>query len=124
MKCPTKKWPAPGEPLVAAMKTGQRSDRCSNRLAYFGRIALAAQVRLEQIGDSLEAKGGVVWTSAQSLVDCLADAAIDERVDFSNKRVVELGAGTGAVGLWVAARWPTSIVVITDLVEAVPLMQR
>ena len=150
------------------------------------------RVRLAQIGDDLECKGGVVWTSAQALCDCLADASLPRHgqelgagsddgdglgggaaspmppmaaaqataaattaapatpaaapatpaaapalapasppeilamplVDFSNKTVVELGAGTGAVGLWVASRWPSARVVITDLAEAVPLMER
>lgn len=34
-----------------------------------------------------------------------------------------MGAGTGAVGLWIAARWPTSRVTLTDLAEALPLLR-
>mmetsp|Transcript_74873 Transcript_74873/g.150573 ORF Transcript_74873/g.150573 Transcript_74873/m.150573 type:complete len:366 (-) Transcript_74873:159-1256(-) len=77
--------------------------------------------------DGLEGTGGVAWTAAPALCSLLAlPLALPSSslvsgfrgVDFSNKVVVELGSGTGAVGLFIAARWPSAKVVLTDLAEA------
>lgn len=70
---------------------------------------------------SILGSGGVVWGCAPALCTVLSGSArcfsSDSKVDFSNKVVLELGAGTGALGLWIAAKWPTASVILTDLHE-------
>ena len=78
-------------------------------------------VRLAQQGNTLAAKGGVCWGAARAL--CALFAADPARVDLAGKRVLELGAGTGAVGLWIALAYPTARVTLTDLAEALPLLR-
>lgn len=75
--------------------------------------------------------GGVVWGCAPALCTVLAGrASSDNRsdnyldaVDFSDKVVLELGAGTGALGLWIATKWPTATVLLTDLPETMHLLR-
>ena len=62
---------------------------------------------------------GVIWGSAAVLCELLCRYA-----DLNKRYVLELGAGTGAVGLWVAKRWPSAKVLLTDVQEALPLLQR
>jgi hypothetical protein len=71
--------------------------------------------------------GGVVWGCAPALCTVLAGrssaANYLDAVDFSHKVVLELGAGTGALGLWIATKWPTATVLLTDLPETMHLLQ-
>lgn len=67
--------------------------------------------------------GAVVWGCAPAMctvlsgsANCFAnDHTTSNVVDFSNKVILELGAGTGALGLWIASKWPTATVILTDL---------
>jgi hypothetical protein len=70
--------------------------------------------------DGYSGTGGRVWECAPTLCTILA-ASPD--ADFQNRLVVELGAGTGAVGLWVAKRWQSCCVILTDVEEALPLLR-
>ena len=79
-------------------------------------------VRLAQQGADLACKGGVCWGAARSLCALFA-AGAPSRVDLAGKRILELGAGTGAVGLWIAMHYPTARVTLTDLAEALPLLR-
>jgi len=68
------------------------------------------------VEDRLEGTGGVCWGCAPALCSVLATSnteAISETfrsTNFSGKLILELGAGTGAVGLWIASHWPTATV--------------
>eukprot|EP00978_Attheya_sp_CCMP212_P048542 scaffold538538_cov67-Attheya_sp.AAC.1 len=74
--------------------------------------------------------GGVVWGAAPALCTVLASTAnytetsanIDA-LDFSNKLVLELGSGTGALGLWIAAKWPSATVILSDLPETQKMLR-
>ena len=70
--------------------------------------------------DGYSGTGGRVWECAPALCTILAASPDTE---FQNRLVVELGAGTGAVGLWVAKRWPSCCVILTDIGEALPLLR-
>ncbi|CAK0826739.1 unnamed protein product [Prorocentrum cordatum] len=72
----------------------------------------------DRLGTSEDATGGLVWPSAHALSAHLC--ARPELV--RGRRVVELGAGTGLVGL-VAAALGAEEVVLTDLPSALPLLQ-
>lgn len=63
---------------------------------------------------TIKGTGGVVWGCAPALCTILSSEA---DLLFSNKVILELGSGTGALGLWIAARWPTATVILTDLEE-------
>ena len=84
-------------------------------------VAGGTSVRLRQRGADLACKGGVCWGAARAL--CALFAANPARADLAGRRVLELGAGTGAVGLWIALRYPTARVTLTDLPEALPLIR-
>ncbi|XP_078493858.1 protein N-lysine methyltransferase METTL21A-like [Ciona intestinalis] len=59
---------------------------------------------------------GVVWEAATVLADYLAD-----NYDFHGRKVIELGAGTGVVGMAVA--YLGGNVTVTDLQKFLPLLQ-
>jgi len=73
------------------------------------------------VEDRLEGTGGVCWGCAPALCSVLATSNAEansvsfQGTDFSGKLVLELGAGTGAVGLWIAAHWPSAKVRVTTL---------
>ena len=75
-------------------------------------------------GEKVIGTGSVVWGCAPALCTVLSGNAScfsrddSNAFDFSNVVVLELGAGTGALGLWIAAKWPTATVILTDLPEA------
>ena len=93
----------------------------------------------------IEGTGGVVWGCAPVLCtilscsSCYTSTAIcaaaashsadgtsksaPPMLDFSNKVVLELGAGTGALGLWIATKWPKATVLLTDLPETMNLLR-
>ncbi|KAI9509809.1 putative methyltransferase-domain-containing protein [Russula earlei] len=80
--------------------------------------------------DSAIAKFGIagrIWEAAYVLmlyVRNLDAFEFDPRIDFGPRAVaVELGAGTGAAGLALAAAHPYARVVLTDLPEVCPLLQ-
>ncbi|KAK7489222.1 hypothetical protein BaRGS_00019600 [Batillaria attramentaria] len=70
-----------------------------------------------EIGDV----GCVVWDAALVLSRYLETADFSDGRDLESKTVIELGSGTGAVGL-VAASFGANVIV-TDLPEFVPLME-
>ena len=88
--------------------------------------------------------GGVVWGCAPALCTILSGSSsytltsstittdvsaasqsktVKTEIDFSNKVILELGAGTGALGLWIATKWPTATVLLTDLPETMTLLR-
>jgi Lysine methyltransferase len=71
--------------------------------------------------------GGVVWGCAPALCTVLSGRASSAHYlgafDFSHQVVLELGAGTGALGLWIATKWPTATVILTDLPETMHLLR-
>ncbi|XP_038051412.1 protein-lysine methyltransferase METTL21D-like [Patiria miniata] len=89
---------------------------------YFDRV-------LEFSGQELTIKqcyqgdvGCVVWDAALVLLKFLeSDSFRSNRGNLEQKRVIELGAGTGAVGL--AASLRGADVTVTDLEDFLPLMQ-
>ena len=95
---------------------------------------LGTKIYLAQLNhDGLEGTGGVAWGAAPALCTLLATPSSpiipDGNVhygaaDFANKVVVELGSGTGAVGLFIAARWPSAKVILTDFAEAQEQLRR
>jgi len=107
-------WPADHGPEDAPPPSGELDAETVLR-------AGGLNVRLAQQGNTLVAKGGVCWGAARAL--CALFAADPDRADLAGKRVLELGAGTGAVGLWIALAYPTARVTLTDLAEALPLLR-
>ncbi|KAH8074577.1 FK506 binding protein [Aureococcus anophagefferens] len=63
-------------------------------------VAGGASARAAAAGADLACKGGVCWGAARAL--CALFAANPARADLAGRRILELGAGTGAVGLWIA----------------------
>ncbi|KAJ0405138.1 hypothetical protein ATCC90586_009709 [Pythium insidiosum] len=68
--------------------------------------------------------GGSVWTSGEILTAHLEMHQEDYREIFEGKNVVELGSGTGYVGLMAAATFQPAKVVLTDLASHLNCIQR
>ena len=79
-------------------------------------ITVEQEVSKRRLGE--DSTGCVVWPSAHSM--CAHLCAHPELV--RGKQVVELGAGTGLVGLVCAALGAT--VLLTDLAQGLPLLER
>jgi len=65
--------------------------------------------------------GCVVWDAAIALAKYIEMEKAQAKYNFQGKAVIELGAGTGIVGLVAAVKGAK--VIITDLEQFVPLMQ-
>ncbi|DAZ92552.1 TPA: hypothetical protein N0F65_012782 [Lagenidium giganteum] len=65
---------------------------------------------------------GVVWNCARAMIEFLQHQVGAE--ELRGKRVVELGAGTGAVGLALALHAPLESLVLTDLVNVTALLEQ
>ncbi|XP_072042396.1 protein N-lysine methyltransferase METTL21D-like [Amphiura filiformis] len=75
-------------------------------------------IKQSYIGDV----GCVVWDAALVLSKYIESKGFSDRFgEIKGKKVVELGAGTGAVGLVAATKG--ALVKITDLADFIPLMQ-
>lgn len=71
--------------------------------------------------DRTVGKGGFVWDSGYILAEHVSRA---KEWQTGSPSVVELGAGTGVTGLFVARQIPQANVHLTDLPELLPLMQK
>lgn len=100
-----------------------------------GRSAASAMTRSFKISDNLTLSlhepsltednlGLKTWTSSLLLSRRLA--ALSKHVPAGRPRVLELGSGTGLVGLAAASTWQDSVseVMLTDLPEIVPNLQK
>ncbi|KAJ2310770.1 hypothetical protein IWW54_003011, partial [Coemansia sp. RSA 2705] len=68
--------------------------------------------------------GATVWDAGLVLAKYLDRQTAEGRLDLAGKTVLELGAGTGIVGIALARLQPQSTVVLTDKQELVPLLER
>jgi predicted nicotinamide N-methyase len=66
-------------------------------------------------------KGGFVWDSGFILAEHVAN---EKEWQWGNPSVVELGAGTGITGLYVARQVPSATVHLTDLPQLLPLLEK
>ena len=71
--------------------------------------------------DRTVGKGGFVWDSGYILAEHVSRAT---EWQSGSPSVVELGAGTGVTGLFVARQVPQAKVHITDLPQLLPLMEK
>jgi predicted nicotinamide N-methyase len=68
--------------------------------------------------------GGSVWTSGEILTNYLQDHQDEYASIFKNQRVIELGSGTGYVGLMTALCFEPKEVILSDLGTHVDCMQK
>lgn len=68
--------------------------------------------------------GGSIWTSGQILAEHLQSQQKRYRALFQGKNVVELGSGTGYVGLMAAVCFEPANVFLTDLASHVACLER
>ncbi|KAJ1933072.1 Protein-lysine N-methyltransferase efm6, partial [Linderina macrospora] len=66
--------------------------------------------------------GATVWDAALVLSKYIEKQVSLGSLDLSNKTVLELGSGTGVVGLSVALIEPTAKVILSDKQELLPLL--
>ena len=77
-------------------------------------------------GDMAVGIGGDKWPAADCFCKMLTDSTHSTYFKelLNGKSVVELGAGTGFAGILLAQAHPTSKVILTDLADHVPLIER
>ncbi|KAJ2887828.1 Protein-lysine N-methyltransferase efm6 [Coemansia asiatica] len=68
--------------------------------------------------------GSTVWDAGLVLAKYLDRQTEEGKLDLANKTVLELGAGTGIVGIALARLQPQCSVFLTDKQELLPLLQR
>ncbi|KAJ1817096.1 Protein-lysine N-methyltransferase efm6, partial [Coemansia sp. RSA 2599] len=86
----------------------------------------ASPVRVLQdaSGATRRGVGSTVWDAGLVLAKYLDRQAEEGKLDLAGKTVLELGAGTGIVGIALAQLQPQCSVFVTDKQELVPLLQR
>jgi Lysine methyltransferase len=103
-------------------------QECGSDVWNIGKSVCASCIRESMVRDmtiyALESPGylgigGKVWDSTFVLVEYLRN---NRHSIVEGKRIVELGSGTGILGIGLCSLRPESVV-ITDLAEVVPLMQ-
>lgn len=91
------------------------------------------QIRLAK--DPMVGTGGLLWPAGQVLATYLSTRLAADPALFQGKRVLELGSGTGVVGLCLAMRLPPTdssaeeedkgtTVTLTDLAKVLPVLAR
>ena len=88
----------------------------------FGDFQTGSRLVLEQ--DKSLGKGGFCWDAAFVLGEYLVQQLIETPATKQEIRAIELGCGTGLAGLIVAKAVPDCHVVLTDLPELMPLLNR
>ncbi|KAJ1797037.1 Protein-lysine N-methyltransferase efm6 [Coemansia sp. RSA 2399] len=68
--------------------------------------------------------GSTVWDAGIVLAKYVDWQTSEGKLDLSGKTVLELGAGTGIVGITLACLQPKCTVVLSDKEELVPLLER
>ena len=110
---------------LASLRLSERSGR-SAAPAMTRSFRISDELRLSLHEPSLteDSLGLKTWTSSLLLSRRLA--ALSKHLPSCNPRVLELGSGTGLVGLAAASIWQEQIseVLLTDLPEIVPNLQR
>ena len=100
--------------LTASAHSSVSSSPSLSRLI----VADDRELQLEQEFTGAE-EGSVLWDCSRSFLAFLQSC----KGDVLNKRIIEIGSGTGAVGL-ALARMGAKSVVITDKASQLPLMRR
>lgn len=97
--------------------------------AMFCERIRAAAMRLALLEDveqnaKLHVTGRIVWPACQVLCEHLASGALPGERALEGCSVLELGSGLGALGLYAAYCCGAARVLLTDLPDALPLLQR
>ena len=79
-------------------------------------------INIEQEYDGAE-EGSVLWDASRTLLAHVAHARESGIDEISGKRLLEIGSGTGAVGLALACMGAKSVI-LTDKASQLPLMRR
>ena len=112
--------------LIVAASTASASSAAALRLNRIDFGALAVDIEQEFTGAE---EGSVVWDASRTLVahvTHLREQAGDTNADdelVAGRRILEIGAGTGVVGL-ALARLGAKSVVVTDKASQLPLIRR
>jgi len=82
-------------------------------------VSLPKPIKILQ--DAREGCGGHLWNAAFHLCDYIERELLPKGL-LKNKRIIELGAGTGLVGMFVLLQPSNALVSLTDLNVMVPVM--
>lgn len=109
------------EPIETAstVSTDENANKTYRvRLDHFSRDVL-----LER--EPLAGTGGLIWPAGEFLASYLCQVS-EETQELRDKTIVELGSGTGIVGLSVAlnANLGSGVMYLTDLPQVIPLLKR
>lgn len=87
---------------------------------------LVGEARLRLMREPMAGTGGLLWPAGQFLAEYLARRARETPELFSGRKLLELGSGTGIVGLGIAMTIPlgTGTLYLTDLQQVLPVLHR
>ncbi|KAJ2718198.1 Protein-lysine N-methyltransferase efm6 [Coemansia sp. Benny D115] len=103
---------------------GAFDDYIEYELEISSNASAPVRVLQDPTGASRTGVGSTVWDAALVMAKYLDHQVSRGTLDLAGKLVVELGAGTGLVGLALARMQPGCRVVLTDKKELVPLLRR
>lgn len=111
--------------LVPAALPNNEDD--SSNALYISRLEVGGHSSLTITADPLHkiypyCIGNSLWTAAVELIRFMSDAIPDKVIQERYPRVLELGAGLGAVGMALARRGATDVL-LTDREIMLPLLQ-
>eukprot|EP00747_Dinoflagellata_sp_TGD_P194374 gnl/TRDRNA2_/TRDRNA2_61712_c0_seq2.p1 gnl/TRDRNA2_/TRDRNA2_61712_c0~~gnl/TRDRNA2_/TRDRNA2_61712_c0_seq2.p1 ORF type:complete len:438 (+),score=59.92 gnl/TRDRNA2_/TRDRNA2_61712_c0_seq2:21-1334(+) len=81
-------------------------------------------VKIQEDESSAVYTGSIVWPAAAAMVRILLTQPVLPCALVAPFRVLELGAGSGLVGLVVAKRWPSASLLLTDREPALPFLAK
>ncbi|ORY83053.1 putative methyltransferase-domain-containing protein [Protomyces lactucae-debilis] len=92
---------------------------------YYTLACHGASILLER--DPFAGTGGLLWPAGERLAMHLCRVATQDPSRFANKRIIELGTGTGVVGIAMAMTTDLGkegLLVLTDLDPVLPIVKR
>lgn len=120
---------------TATTNTTNIVDECFTRCIEFDQADVVALKRNSTSSDDEQEvsvniwqrctsdESGVVWDAAILLAKYLEKSCRESVIDLSNWNILELGSGTGFLGIWTAALGASSVL-MTDLPQNLNLIQR
>lgn len=103
---------------------GPLIDKDSQLSTY--KVKIAQNKALTLFRDPLAGTGGLLWPAGEVLADYLCSSARSNPDFLLDKRILELGSGTGVVGLSVAMSTilGNGCVYLTDLEKVLPILKK
>lgn len=108
---------------IETPRNGEFDGQVQGNATY---TVLVGEAQLKLVREPMAGTGGLLWPAGQVLAEYLARRARETPELFRDKMILELGSGTGIVGLGIAMTVPlgAGTLYLTDLEQVLPVLQR